>query len=299
MDNKIKNLNEQQTGILYAISAFLFWGLIPIYFKQVASVDPFEVLIHRIIWSVVVLVFLLYFTKQFHHVKKILLNFTQLKYLLLSSFFVSFNWLVFIYAVSNNQILETSLGYFINPLVSILMGYLFFNETMNTKQKIAIFIVVVAISIQVISFGSLPIISLTLAFSFALYGMVRKKVNIASIPGLFVETLLLLPIALFYLGYLINTNHSATLAGDSYITYMLLLAGIITVLPLLWFNAAVTRLQLSTVGILQYIGPSVAFLVAIFIYDEAFTTEKVVTFSLIWFALCIFSYDAIYKKKKQ
>jgi chloramphenicol-sensitive protein RarD len=292
----MKNLSNEQLGIFYAVSAFFFWGTIPIYFKQVSSVEPFEVLIHRIIWSVIVLVILLYFTKQFTEVKKILKDFTQLKYLLLSSFFVSLNWLVFIYAISVDKILETSLGYFINPLVFILMGYLFFNEKMNSTQKIAVAIAGFAIMIQIVSFGSIPIIALALAFSFVLYGMVRKKINVSSIPGLFLETLLLFPIALTYLIYLILNDSSALLGNDSYVSFMLILAGIITVLPLLWFNAAVTRLQLTSIGILQYIGPSVSFLIAIYIYNEPFTLEKVVTFSLIWIALAIFSYDVLKKK---
>jgi chloramphenicol-sensitive protein RarD len=291
----MKNLSQKQTGILFAISAFFFWGTIPIYFKQVASVDPFEVLIHRVIWSVVVLVFLLYFTKQFTQVKKILKDFTQLKYLFLSSFFVSFNWLVFIYAISVDKILETSLGYFINPLVFIFMGFIFFSERMNTTQKIAVGIAFFAIVIQIVSFGSIPIIALTLAFSFVLYGMVRKKASVPSIAGLFVETLLLLPFALAYLFYLISNDTSALVGDDNYISFMLVFAGIITVLPLLWFNSAVTRLPLTSIGILQYIGPSVSFLIAIYIYNEPFTLEKIVTFSLVWLALAIFSYDALKK----
>lgn len=294
----MKNLNEEQIGTIYAISAFLFWGMIPIYFKQVADVDSFEVLIHRIIWSVVVLSFLLYFTKQNKELKIILKDFTQLKYLLLSSFFVSLNWLVFIIAISNDKILETSLGYFINPLVSIWLGYMFFDEKMNKNQKIAIAIVVLAILLQVFTLGYIPVISLALAFSFAFYGMVRKKVNIASIPGLFVETLLIFPLAVLYLIYLISNNESAFLGDSNYTTLMLLLAGLITVIPLLWFNAGVTRIKLTTIGMIQYIGPSVAFLIAIFVYDEQLNMAKFTTFGLIWFALAIFSFDAIKTKRK-
>ncbi len=283
--------SQHTIGIFYAVAAFLFWGLAPIYFMQVSSVNPLEVLIHRIIWSVVVLTLLLFVSKQFKLINPILKNKLQIKYLFLSSFLVSLNWLIFIYAVSVDKILEASLGYFINPLISIFLGYLFFSERISKNQLIAVSIAFVAVMIQLVTIGTLPLISLGLAFSFAFYGLVRKKVNVASMPGLFIETLLLLPFALGYLSYLIWTNSSALVGDDSYISFMLCLGGIVTVLPLLWFNAATLRLKLSTLGMLQYIGPSVAFVVAIVIYDEVLSSAKMLTFALIWFALMIFTYD--------
>ncbi len=287
----------RQQGILYAISAFSFWGLIPIYFMQVSHVSPLEVLVHRIIWSVVVLIILLQITKQYELLKPILKNLSQIKYLFLSSLLVSANWLIFIYGVSENKILETSLGYFINPLISVLLGYLLFSERLTKIQTVSVFIVFIAILLEIINMGTIPLISIGLATSFALYGVVRKKVQIASIPGLFIETLLLLPFALGYLIYLTNNDTSAFIQGDNYTTVMLCLGGIITVLPLLWFNASVTRIKLSTIGMLQYIGPSLSFLVAIYIYNEPLSSTKFFTFVLIWIALAIFSYDVFRKGK--
>ena len=285
--------SEEQKGILYAISAFLFWGLAPIYFKQVASVSPVEVLVHRIIWSVVVLVLLLTIGKQFDRILPLFGDKSKRKWLLLSSLLVSGNWLIFIYAVSVGKILEASLGYFINPLISMLFATLFFQERLTRYQLIAILLALFAVGLQIVSLGSLPLISLGLAVTFALYGAVRKKVHIASIPGLFVETLLILPLALGYMGYLFATDNNAFASGDGYITLMLMLAGIVTVLPLLWFNAGTIRLKLSTVGMLQYIGPSVAFLVAVLLYGEVVTSQKLLTFILIWIALGIYSYDLV------
>jgi len=285
--------------MIYAVCAFTFWGLIPIYFKQVSEVGAFEVLIHRIIWSVVVLVILIIITKQIDVVKALFKSLKQLKYLVLSSLLVSVNWLIFIWAVSNGQIVETSLGYFINPLVNVVLGYIFFSERMNRNQYIAIFVAAIAVLYQVISLGELPIISLALAFSFGLYGLVRKKVAIASIPGLFVETIVILPFALAYFYYLMDNNSNFFLAGDNYITFMLALGGIITVIPLLLFNGAATRMKLTTLGFFQYIGPTIAFCVAIFIYNEPMNTDKLITFILIWIALVIFSWDAIVNSKKK
>jgi len=289
---------ESKLGMIYAVCAFTFWGLMPIYFKQVDTVSAIEVLLHRIIWSVVVLVILLVISKQVSVVKDIFKSLKQLKYLILSSLFVSSNWLIFIWAVSQNKIVETSLGYFINPLVNVVLGYLFFSERMNKNQYIAIFIATFAVLYQIVSIGEIPLISLSLAFTFGFYGLVRKKIAIPSIPGLFVETIVLLPFALVYFYYLVDTNSSAFFANDSYITLMLSLGGIITVLPLLFFNGAATRMKLTTLGFFQYIGPSLAFMVAIFIYNEPMNMDKLITFILIWVALVIFSWDAIVSKRK-
>ena len=284
---------QERTGIFYTIAAFGFWGLAPIYFKQVATVAPTEILAHRILWSVVVLVIFLSLGKQFGQIKPLFANPAKLKWLMLSSLLVSSNWLIFIYAVSVDKILEASLGYFINPLISMLFATLFFHETLSRPQSIAIGIALLAVVVQVITLGSLPLISLGLAITFALYGAVRKQVHIASIPGLFVETLLILPLGLGYLAYLWRTGQIAFGAGDSTLTLMLALAGIVTVLPLLWFNAGTIRLKLGTIGMLQYIGPSVAFLVAVFLYGEEINSAKLFTFILIWIALAIYSYDLL------
>lgn len=285
--------HEEKVGVLNAVCAFLFWGLAPIYFKQVSSVSPMEVLAHRIIWSVVILVIFLTASRQFGKIKLLFREKPKRKYLLLSSLLVSSNWLIFIYAVSANKILEASLGYFINPLISILFATLFFREKLSRYQLAAILLALFAVLLQVFTLGTLPLLSLGLAVTFALYGAVRKKIHVASLPGLFLETLLILPLALLYMGYLFMLHTNAFGAGNSMTTLMLSLAGIVTVLPLLWFNAGTIRLKLGTIGMLQYIGPSVAFLVAIFLYGETVTPTKLLTFILIWIALGIYSYDSI------
>jgi len=291
--------DESKLGMIYAICAFTFWGLIPIYYKQISQVTPFEVLAHRVIWSVVVLIVLLMITKQTNIVKDIFKSLKQLKYLILSSLLVSVNWLIFIWAVSNNQIVETSLGYFINPLVNVVLGYMFFAERMNRNQYIAIGIAIIAVLYQIVSLGSLPVVSLALAFSFGFYGLVRKKIEIPSIPGLFVETIVILPFALAYLYYLFSTNSSYFFDNDIYVSFLLSLGGIVTVIPLLLFNGAATRMKLTTLGFFQYIGPTLAFLVAIFIYNEPMNMDKLITFVLIWIALVIFSWDGIINKKRK
>ena len=292
-------MNNEKLGQIYAILAFFIWGAIaPINFKQVATVEPIEVLIHRIFWSFLLLIPLLYITKQIEVLKEIIKDIKKLKYLAISTFFISINWLVFIWAVANNKIIETSLGYYINPLVSVLFGYLFFSERMTKYQYIAIFIAFIAVFYQIITIGTLPLVSLSLALSFAFYGMIRKKINVGSIVGLFIETLILMPFALIGIYYLISTNTISFLHSSMNIDLMLSLGGLITIIPLLLFNGAATRMRLSTLGFFQYIGPSCSFFVAIFIYNEDLNFDKLITFSLIWIALLIFSLDSINTKQK-
>lgn len=293
-------MNESRIGQVYAVSAFLFWGAIaPIYFKQVSSVEPLEVLIHRIFWSFLILIPLLYITKQSNVFKLIIKDVKKLKYLAFSTFFISINWLVFIWAVGNDKIMETALGYYINPLVNALLGFLFFSERMNKNQYIAVFIASLAVIYQLITLGSIPLVSLTLAFTFAFYGMIRKKINVGSIVGLLVETLILMPFALIGIYYLSVNDSISFLNSSTYIDIMLPLGGVITIIPLLLFNGAATRMKLTTLGFIQYLGPSCAFLLAVFVYKEEFNFDKLITFSLIWIALVIFSLDSIKKLRKQ
>ncbi|RXJ87670.1 EamA family transporter RarD [Arcobacter sp. CECT 8985] len=291
-------MNEQKLGFIYALCAFFFWGLVPIYYKQVMMVPPFEILAARVVFSVIVLLFLLTVSKQFNTIKPILKSLSKMKYLIIASLLISLNWFTFIYAISVDKIVEASLGYFITPLVSVALGFFIFKENINKTQKIAILLAFVAMIYQLITIGNIPIIALSLAFSFGFYGMVRKKVQIASIPGLFIETIIILPIALIYLYFIYNNGTSVFNTLSFYNLSMLSLSGLVTVLPLLWFNSAAIRMDLTTLGFLQYIGPTVAFLVAIFIYDENVNINKLIIFFIIWIALVIFSFDAVKRRRK-
>lgn len=295
----MKNLSQEAQGYIYAVLAFSFWGLVPIYFKLISSVPPTEILAHRIIWSVVLLFGIVLVSKQFGAFKLLIRDVSKIKYLILSSLLVSTNWLVFIWAVSHNMITESSLGYYINPLVNFMLGIIFFKDRPSFWQQIAIGLAFLAIVYQVISIGSVPIVSLALAFSFAFYGLIRKKINLPSVSGLYIETLILFPVALLYFLFLVSTGENAFVIPLNGVSYLLLLAGIITVIPLLWFNAAATKISLIHIGFFQYIGPTVSFLLAIFVYNEPLSKEKLVTFILIWIALLIFSVDAYFKKDRE
>ncbi|WP_417328473.1 EamA family transporter RarD [Halarcobacter sp.] len=293
-------MSESRLGQIYAILAFLFWGgLAPIYFKQVSNVDAFEILIYRILFSCVTLLPFFLFKKELQALITAVKDFKTIKYLFFSTFVISLNWLTFIWAIANDRILEASLGYYINPLVNVGLGFLIFSERMTRNQYIAIFIGVVAVLYQLFSLGYLPMVSLILAFSFGFYGMLRKKANVGSIAGLFIEVVILLPFALAYLFYLYHYEVVAFFESTSFYTsFMLALSGLVTVIPLLLFNGAATRMKLTTIGFFQYIGPTVAFFIAIFVYNEEFNFDKLVTFILIWIALFVFSLDTINKLRK-
>jgi len=293
----LQNLNEEKQGVIYAILAFVFWGLVPIYFKLVSSVSPTEILIHRIIWSVVFLTVLIIATKQTSALKKIVKDKKKMKILFLTSILVSSNWLIFIWAISNDKITEASLGYYINPIVNVILGMLFFSERPTKFQKIAIFFALLAIANEIISFGSIPLVSVSLALTFGFYGMLRKKISLPSVAGLYIETLIVSPFALIYFAYLVYTSQNMFVFPPNYISWLLVCAGLITVIPLLWFNAAAIRISLVKLGFLQYIGPTLAFLLGVFVYHEPFNEKKLITFAFIWIALIFFTLDSKYSHK--
>ena len=289
---------ETKQGVMYALIAFTFWGLTPIYFKSLVAVPATEILLHRVLWSVVFLFLILALKRQFQTVTLIRKNKSLIIKLFISALLVGGNWLIYIWAVNHDMILEASLGYYINPLVSILLGFLFLQERPTFFQIIAIILAFIAVCYQIISLGKLPVISLMLAFSFGFYGLIRKKVALSSLPALYIETFLLLPFAFGYLLFLIQQDAShLSFTFDTSISWLLLLAGPVTIFPLLCFNSAATRLQLSTIGYFQYIGPSVNLILAIYIYNEPLTQEKLITFALIWSALFIVSIESFLKRR--
>ncbi len=285
-------------GVMYALSAFTLWGLAPIYFKTLDTLPPGEILLHRIVWSVAFLFLLLTLKRQLQTLGRVFLEKRTLAMLGLSSCFIATNWLIFIWAINNDMLIEASLGYYINPLINILFGFLFLKEIPTKVQFVAIGLVFCAVGFEIYTLGSLPLVALSLALLFALYGLVRKKTPVPSLPGLYIETLLLLPLALAYWGFLIFQSKSAfSFSFDTSIAWLLLLAGPVTVTPLLAFTSAASRLRLSTIGYFQYIAPSINLLLAVLVYNEPLLKEKIITFSLIWLALLLVSIES-YRRQR-
>ncbi|PWI31760.1 EamA family transporter RarD [Vibrio albus] len=295
------DMNESQRsrqGILFALGAYIMWGIAPIYFKALGAVTAPEVLSHRIIWSFFFLALLIHLGRRWKVVRDVLHSKKNLSYLLATALLIGCNWLLFIWAVNSGHMLEASLGYFINPLINVLFGMLFLQERLRSLQWLAVGLALTGVAVQVIGFGSVPVVSLGLATSFALYGLLRKKVNLDAQTGLFVETLLLLPVATCYLLFIANSPTANMVANSTSLNLLLVAAGLVTTLPLLCFNGAATRLKLSTLGFFQYIGPSLMFLLAVLVYGEAFESEKAMTFAFIWAALIVFSLDGLSHHKK-
>lgn len=293
----MNNFSQTKIGILCAIGAFFMWGVFPIYFKVLEHISAYELLAHRIVWSFVILLIVIFLLRLFKQVKNVLKDRKNIIILFITSLLISSNWLLYIIAVVNGHIAETSLGYFINPLVNIFLGMIFLKERPDIFQKIAILLVVIALLQEIIYLGKVPYISLGLAFSFGFYGLLRKKVNVNAFAGLFIETTLITPLALFYIIFFIGVSQTAYF--DNLTTAsLLMISGPITVIPLLLFAAAAARLKLSTIGFIQYLSPTVSFLLAVLVYNETLTTQRAITFILIWISLIIVSIGSIIKNKK-
>jgi chloramphenicol-sensitive protein RarD len=284
------------SGTLYAVLAYTTWGLLPIYWKFFGQIPAVEVLSHRIVWSMVFLTGLLTVQHRREELAELRHAPRKLGILFATASLLAFNWGLYIYGVNSDRVVETSLGYFINPLVSVSLGTLFLKEQLHWGQKIAVLLAVVGVANFVWEFGSVPWIALILAFSFAFYGLLRKVVAVAPLVGLAMETLLITPVALAFLGYeaVTRTSHWGT---SILLTLLFIGSGVMTSFPLLWFNNAAKRLRLSTLGFFQYIAPSISLVLGVFVYHEPFTRVHAITFGLIWAALFIYSVTSIMQQR--
>lgn len=280
-------MNQETKGIIYGLAAFAAWGLLPAYWKQLGAINPFEILCHRIVWSCFFLALIISFQRRWPEVRGILRSAVALRRMVLSGILIGFNWFIYIWAVNSGRVVETSLGYYMNPMINVLLGFVLLGERFSRLQWAAVACAFAGVSYSLVAYGSLPLFAITLAVTFALYGFSRKKIDAAPIPGLLIETLILFIPALGYIGYRIFTG-ATPFAVDPGITLWCLGAGVVTSLPLVWFAGAAKRLRLSTIGILQYLAPSIAFCLGVFIYQEPFTRHSLITFACIWTGVVIY-----------
>lgn len=280
-------------GVIFALCAYSIWGFAPIYFKTLAHVPAFEVLAHRIVWAFLFMLILILSTGRMQQVIRAFDSPKLLLQLGLAACLIGFNWFLFIWAVANDHILDASLGYYINPLLNVAIGMLFFSERLRRLQVVAVSLAIIGVAIQIITFGSVPWVALALASSFATYGAIRKKLPFDSLTGLWLEVILLLPMMLAYFYFFANSSASNMLVNTWQLNVLLILAGVITTVPLLFFTGAARRIRYSTLGLFQYIAPSLMFLLAVLLYNEPLALDKLVTFIIIWAALAIYSYDAV------
>jgi chloramphenicol-sensitive protein RarD len=283
--------HAMRNGVLAALAAYLAWGFFPILFHLLDEVDPGVVVAHRVVWSLLIVGALLLAGRRGGEIVAVLRDRRTMVRIVVSAVLLSINWFVYVWAVQNNHVLETSFGYFINPLVNVALGMVLLGERQNRWQWVAIGIAAVAMLIQAIGVSGIPWVSLTLAISFALYGYCRKTVKAGSATGLFIETLVLLPVALGYIGYTLLTTGPGLQAEPGHFG-LLVLTGPATSLSLLLFAYAVQRLRLTTIGMFQYIAPTIQFLLAIMLCGEELSPIRLFSFALIWLSLVVFSVDS-------
>lgn len=290
---------ETQTreGIIAGLATYLMWGFLPVYFVLVREVDTTEVLAHRVLWAVPFGALILFFRRQFPEVRRALGQGAMLGWLSLSALFIAINWFIYIWAIHDGRILETSLGYYINPLTNMLVGVWLFGERLRPYQLVAVALATVGVLILAISGGVVPWVALSLAVTFTVYAAVRKRVAIGGMPGLFIETLMLLPFAIAWIAYLYSTSQLAFASGNASITFWLMMAGPVTALPLLCFALAARRLPLTTIGFLQFLSPTLQFGTGIY-FGETLSTAHILCFGFIWAAVACFIVDALRATKK-
>ena len=291
--------SESLLGVIYAGAAFLIWGLAAVYWKELKSVPPLEIIAHRVAWSFFFLLPLIVLQRQWAEFAAILKNLRMLLILLTSALLVAANWLIYVWAVNNDHLLQASLGYYINPLVNVVLGMVFLKERLRLPQVIAVLLAAAGVLYLTVQYGRFPWIAIGLAMSFGLYGLIRKMAPVSSLVGLAVETLLLSLPAIGYLFYLDFQGTGSIFRVSFNLDLLLIGCAPLTAIPLLFFTAGAKRLYLSTVGLMQYIGPSGMFLLAVFYYHEPFSTAQVWTFVMIWSALAIYSTDSVIYFRRQ
>lgn len=283
---------DYRRGLYYALAAFVLWGVAPAYFKLIQQVPPAEIIVHRILWSCVLMALVLGLSRRFVGWRHLRDNPRLLATLALTALLISGNWLTFVYAVNSGRMLDASLGYYINPLVNVLLAVLFLGERLRRLQAAAVLLALLGVVYQVYELGRLPWISLVLAFSFGCYGLLRKQVALDALNGLGVETALVAPLALIYFVQLYAQGQAQFGQVSLSLDALLIAAGVVTTVPLALFAAGARRLPYTTIGFLQYISPSIGIVLAVACYGEHFGPARAVTFGLIWLGLALFSWDA-------
>lgn len=294
-------INEQKVGVLYTAGAYILWGVLPVYWKLIQEIPALEILAHRIVWSFVfmsIIILLLKKRRAFsEECQMILKNKKQMIGITLASLTISINWVTYIWAVNTNHVIEASLGYYINPLVSILLGMIVLKEKFSKSQWLAFLLAALGVLYMTINFGSVPWLALLLAFSFGSYGLLKKLVPLNAIFGLTIETLIVTPVAMLFL---IQQQNGPWTQVEwwSTTTWLVFGAGVVTAIPLLLFSAGAKRIPLSMVGFLQYFAPTIMLMIGVFIYEEPFTDVHAISFSLIWAGLAVYTVTRMKRLKK-
>ncbi|KPL59189.1 EamA family transporter RarD [Rossellomorea vietnamensis] len=296
-------MKQDQAGILYTAFSYLLWGILPIYWKWVNHVSADEILANRIFWSFWFMLLFLFVSKRWkeftNYLKTSLTKKKQLFALLLASLLISTNWFIYIWAVNTNQMVEASLGYYINPLVSVLLGVFILKESLSKAQIISFGLAAIGVLILTLSYGEFPWIAIGLAFSFGLYGLAKKLIQVESSIGLTLETMTIAPLSLIYLGYMYKEGTLSLFHVSAGTDLLLMGAGAATAIPLLFFSKGAQQIPLYMVGFLQYIAPTITLILGIFMYHEEFSVTHLVSFMFIWLALTVFTASRVQYARKR
>ncbi len=295
MNQPTKTVKTTTQGIITALVAFLLWGNFPLYFKELSHYDAIEVIVHRVVWTFVLLLIVLMLSRRTAWLGVIRHQPKWLGITFIAALLIGTNWLTYVWAVTHDQVLEASLGYFINPLMGVALSLVFLKEKLKSLQKIAVLLAAIAVGIQVVWLGGLPWVSLLLALSFSVYGIIQRQTPFDAIDGLFLETALLLPLCLMWLSQAGVASSSLDLWLSSDI-WLLMLSGPITLIPLLLYNKSTKMVSFTLLSFMGYLTPSIVFLLAVFLYKEPFSLQNIIVFGLIWTALAIFSIDLLKRK---
>jgi chloramphenicol-sensitive protein RarD len=290
---------EQRRGLLLGVAAYGIWGVLPLYWALLDTAGALEIIAHRILWSMVTLGVLVVVFRRTSQLRAILATRRTFLLLVAAALVITFNWVAYVYGVNNEMVVETSLGYFINPLVTVLMGVFILGERLRPLQWTALAIASVAVVVLTLDYGRLPYIALVLAFSFGTYGLLKKTADVGAVESLAVETTVVAPLAAAYVVWLVATGASSFATEGTGHTLLLASTGIITAIPLICFGAAATRVPLTTLGLLQYLAPTLQFGLGVLVFDEAMPSSRWVGFVLVWVALVIFTVEATTQRRRQ
>lgn len=288
---------KSNVGMFYAVAAYTWWGIIPIFWKQLAHVSPMEIVLHRMVWACLFVTVLIIVMKQWPAFSSLFKQPVLLLRMFVAALLMSANWALFIWAVNSAQIVEASMGYFMNPLISVLFAVVFFKERLRTSQGVAIMIALAGVLMLVLAHGELPVVALSLATTFSLYSVIKKTVAVPATHGMALETMFMMVPAAVVLLYFAQTGQGV-FGKDSATDGLLLLAGLFTLVPLTLFAAAAKKISMMALGMSQYIGPFLQLGIGVLIYNEPFDTGRLLAFSLVWLALVIYSLDQLNHRRK-
>jgi len=289
---------KNNLGLIYALSAYMWWGIIPVFWKQLNHVDSVEIVMHRMVWSCVLMTLLIIVSRQWREFSMLFSQPKLLFKLFVASSLVSINWAVFIWAVNTGYLVETSLGYFMNPLINVVLGVVMFGEILRRNQIIALALAAIGVIYLVLSYGVFPWISFVLAITFSLYSAAKKSISAPATHGMAIETMFFFIPALIYLSYIESQGTGQFFHGASN-SWMLILGGLFTLIPLVLFAAAAKKISMTALGMAQYIGPTLQLIIGVMIYDEPFGSQKMIAFGLIWLALAVYTIDQINNKHQR